>query len=193
LRYWWPKSLATPTGIVTSPGFVIFANETNENEPEKHLHWKRWLRFFNVFQSLPGVLMATQSGLDGSDYSHLCVTASSAPTPQSVAEAGHSAWDPILEQAMDFLVPGIQQLIEEGIAVPDEVGFELEENGNVIAEAELVWKNKKVVLLLPEQTYGAVTWKGKGWQPVTFADDWTTKIANILNDTNAPAENGVQQ
>jgi DEAD/DEAH box helicase domain-containing protein len=193
LRYWWPKSLVTATSIHTSPGFVIFNAENSENEPEKHVHWKRWLRFFNVFQSLPGVLLTTQSGLDTLDYSHLCISVPPSQAAHSGTGVGSSAWDPVLDQAMDFLANGLQQLIDAELPPPDAVGFELEEDGNVKAEAELIWNEQKVVVLLPEQAYGAGIWKEKGWQTVTCGDDWALEVTTLLKAAYAPADNGAQK
>jgi DEAD/DEAH box helicase domain-containing protein len=193
LRYWWPKSLATAASIPTSPGFVIFNAENTENEPEKHVHWKRWLRLFNVFQSLPGVLLATQSGLDSLDYSHLCISVPPSQVAHSGTGGGSSAWDPVLYQAMDFLANGLQQLIDAELPPPDAVGFELEEDGNVKAEAELIWNEQKVVLLLPEQAYGTGIWKGMGWQTVTYGNDWAFEVTTLLKAAYAPADDGVQK
>lgn len=78
LRYWWPRELANPAATVpVSPGFVIYNNAQLQGEPERHLVWRRWLWLFNIFQTLPGFLLATQEGIDSGDYSSLKYS----PTP----------------------------------------------------------------------------------------------------------------
>jgi hypothetical protein len=72
LRYWWPSELTNAEATIPpSPGFVIFNEAHAKDEPERHLMWRRWLWLFNIFQTLPGVLLATQNGLDAGDHSAL--------------------------------------------------------------------------------------------------------------------------
>ena len=44
-------------------------------------------------------------------------------------------------------------MMNNGIPAPDEIGYELVSNSNgaVIGEASMLWTDKQVVLLLPEQ------------------------------------------
>ena len=61
------------------PGFVIYNEAHAHDEPTRHLMWRRWLWLFNIFQTLPGVLFATQTGLDANDHALLTIVTGAAP------------------------------------------------------------------------------------------------------------------
>ena len=67
--------------------------------------------------------------------------------------------------------------------VPDEVGFELEDDGEVVAECELVWTSRKVVLLLVHHVDSEVSWTSRGWQTVTVSPGWPAQLLNKLNES----------
>src|SRR5262249_51712819 len=80
LRYWWPNGLAdTAKPIPLSPGFLIYNEAYAVDEPAKHLAWRRWLWLFNIFQTLPGVLLATQTGLEAKDYASFTIVTDVSP------------------------------------------------------------------------------------------------------------------
>jgi DEAD/DEAH box helicase domain-containing protein len=61
-------------------------------------------------------------------------------------------------------------LAAAGAALP-EVGTELaDENGKVLADAELAWVGEKLVVLRPDQDDLADAWKAAGWT-VELLDD----------------------
>jgi DEAD/DEAH box helicase domain-containing protein len=138
LRYWWPSELAnTEAAIPPSPGFVIFNEVHAKDEPERHLIWRRWLWLFNIFQALPGVLLATQNGLDAGDHSGLTISARTRPGAGAPGVANTAAWQAVISQAMGVLGEGLHALMDAGLPPPDEVGYELEQMDGVAAEAEL--------------------------------------------------------
>ncbi|MNT98805.1 hypothetical protein D3C72_2414760 [compost metagenome] len=62
------------------------------------------------------------------------------------------------------------------------VGYELPDaNGDVLAEAELAWVERKVVLLLDNQDDYAPQWQAQGWQYVIALDEkWPGQIAALI-------------
>jgi DEAD/DEAH box helicase domain-containing protein len=181
LRYWWPRELANSnTPVPASPGFVIFSDAHPENESERHLIWRRWLWLFNIFQTLPGILLATQAGLDEGDHSAFTIFSGSSTgaSPQGAVQA--AAWTAVIEQAMGSLSQGLQALMDAGLAPPDQVGYELEENGEVVAEAELAWLGRKLVLLMATQADGASIWEANGWKAVLADGPWQQQLTDAL-------------
>ena len=77
---------------------------------------------------------------------------------------------------MASLHQDLRQLQAEGFPPPDEVGFELPENGDVIAEAELAWIAEQVVVLLPHQAEYQAVWSAKAWCVVKVGQDWLTAL-----------------
>jgi hypothetical protein len=86
-----------------------------------------------------------------------------------------------MDQAMESLQPGLLELLDAGVPIPDEVGFELEEDGEVIAECELAWTSRKVALLLDHHSDTQATWNKRGWQTITAAPGWPEQLTAILN------------
>jgi DEAD/DEAH box helicase domain-containing protein len=125
--------------IPISPGFVIFDDAHLHDEPERHLVWRRWLWLFNIFQTLPGFLLATQEGLDAGDHSVFGFAKGASPASSAQGAVHAAAWAAVIEQAMSSLAEGLQVLMDAGLSPPDEVGYELEQAGDVVAEAELAW------------------------------------------------------
>ena len=184
LRYWWPRELINATApIPPSPGFVIFNDSHLRDEPERHMIWRRWLWLFNIFQTLPGILLATQVGLEAGDHSALTIATGSRSAPAAQGVANAIAWAKIVEQAMGSLADGLHALMDAGLPPPDEVGYELEKDGDVIAEAELAWLQRKIVLLMPVHADSASVWEAYGWKTLLAVDEWQQRLANELGSS----------
>ena len=183
IRYWWPRELLNPgVALQPSPGFVVFNDAHLQDEPERHLVWRRWLWLFNIFQTLPGVLLATQEGLNASDYSSLTISATSRPGFGAQGVAHAAAWEAVIDQAMGSLAEGLHVLMDAGLLPPDEVGYELEEDGNVVAEAELAWIQRKLVLLMPVHAESGPVWEANGWKTLMADDEWQRRLSNDLGN-----------
>src|SRR5439155_11589286 len=128
------------------------------DEPTRHLMWRRWLWLFNTFQTLPGVLLATQSGLEANDHAVLIVLTGARPGTGAEGAAYAAGWEQVIEQAMRGLEDGLRALMDTGLPSPDEVGYELEQAGDVVAEAELAWIRQKLVLLMPAHVDRQPVW-----------------------------------
>ena len=183
LRYWWPGALANPAAVVpVSSGFVICKGGQAQNEPERHLAWRRWLWLFNIFQTLPGCLLATQEGIDAADYATLTVSLDTQPGFDAQGATQAAIWKTVIDQAMNSLGPALRELMDAGSTPPDEVGFELEVEGEVIAEAELAWRASKLVLLMPENAYGLSVWQANGWNTLVAEDGWQMKVTDAIRN-----------
>jgi hypothetical protein len=86
---------------------------------------------------------------------------------------------------MESLSEGLLVLKEAGLPIPDEVGFELADNGDVIAECELAWTKSKLVLLMEHHADFQTTWVAKGWTTVTTDDGWPARLHQHLNQPTA--------
>jgi DEAD/DEAH box helicase domain-containing protein len=183
-RYWITQALADPVAAAPkSPGFLALDPAAAESEPDQHRAWRRWLWMFNTLQHLPGVFLATREGLLGADHNAIA-PAESAKSASGGGQAAEAAgWSEVMDQAMEFLLPGLQELHNAGAPVPDEVGYELEDAGEVVAECELAWTSRKVVLLLDHHADSEAAWVGRGWQAVKASPGWPTQLLNTLNES----------
>ena len=192
LRYWWPKELADQAApIPSSPGFVIYDEAHAHDEPTRHLMWRRWLWLFNIFQTLPGVLLATQAGLEADDHAILTVVTAARPGAGAQGAAHAAAWEQVTEQAMGALGNGLRYLMDAGLSPPDEVGYELEQAGGVVAEAELAWIQRRPALLMPAHLDRQSVWEAQGWKTVVAEGEWQQRLAQELGNHSARA--GAQQ
>lgn len=193
LRYWWPNELADQAvSIPLSPGFITYNNAHAHDEPARHLMWRRWLWLFNIFQTLPGVLLSTREGLEAGDHSALTFVTSVRPGTGAKGAAHAGAWEDVINQAMGVLEDGLRVLMNVGLPPPDEIGYELEEAGEVVAEAELVWIQRKVALLMPAHEDFQAVWETKGWKTVVAEGEWqqrlTDELGNPVTQASLPQE-----
>ena len=185
-RYWWSKDLLNATApIPLSPGFVVYNEAHSQSDPQRHLAWRRWLWLYNILQTLPGVLLATQTGLEANDHGAFSVSSATRPGAGGAAAAHAGAWEAVIEQAMASLSEGLQSLMHSGLPPPDEVGFELEQAGDVVAEAELAWTNRKLVLLMLTHADTTSVWKAAGWKTVVAEVGWQKILADELKNRNS--------
>ena len=183
-RYWITQALIDPgKPQPRSPGFLVLDPSAAESEPEQHRAWRRWLWIFNTMQHLPGVFLATREGLLGEDHSAITPMDGVKPASGGGQAALAAGWSQVMDQAMESLLPGLKELLDAGAPVPDEVGFELEEEGEVVAECELAWTSRKVVLLLDHHADTAPAWTARGWQAFHASAGWPGQLAANLNDS----------
>jgi DEAD/DEAH box helicase domain-containing protein len=186
LRYWFPLELAKADAILPqSRGFVVLDETQLQSESDRHQAWRRWLWLFNVFQTLPGVFLATRPGLEAGDHHAIQLSTGSKPAAGGGAAAHDGGWSVVMDQAMDSLTAGLTILRDHGIPVPDEIGYELEEGNTVVAEAELAWVKRRLVLLMPHHEESMAAWQSRGWTTVNGEGDWAQHLLDIFNQTTA--------
>ncbi|RAL21424.1 DEAD/DEAH box helicase [Thermoflavimicrobium daqui] len=80
---------------------------------------------------------------------------------------------------LELIHPSYQKVVEHmtkaGIPRP-EVGYEFEENGEIIGEAELVWPESKICLLTPAQSVDRDSIEKLGWRVWDLPGDVTEEI-----------------
>jgi len=181
-RYWVTPALAdSEAPVPKSPGFLMLDPAAAENELDQHLSWRRWLWMFNIMQHLPGVFLATREGLLSEDHTAITPMDDAKPASGGGQAAQAAGWAEVMDQAMEFLQPGLIELLDAGVPVPDEVGFELEEGGEIVAECELAWTNRKVVLLLDLHADAEAIWIKSGWHTVKATSEWPEQLTAKLN------------
>lgn len=194
---WWPLAWAKPTppdAGWTAPGVVVLEESAATDAEVLHDAWRRWLHLFNAMQFLPGMLMATGTGLDAHNYDVLSASGASGMQGGS-AQPGQDAllavWQVVLEQTIGELQPGLKRLAHAGVTTPD-VGMELaDEKGRVVADAELAWPPSKLAVLREDQADLALVWTSAGWQVIQLDEDlvsvngqpWSVAVAAVLGLT----------
>ena len=177
--YWWPQQfLAGNSDVKLTPGVVVHDDQSADStDHELQLAWRRWLWIYNTLQSLSGVLLVTRRGLDGRDYEVLTPRETAELTFASQDAATHAAWLEVLDSVVENVRAGSSKLADASVPPPDRVGFEYaHDKGEVIAEAELGWNGKRLVLVLEAQREYEETWKSLGWDVIVAEGDWVSLV-----------------
>lgn len=140
--------------------------------------WQQWLAWFNRLQVLPNMFLVEEEGIGHGEYVGL-VGQHAEPT----ADAEDGVWTQVLASALQSMRLGLESLRAQGIAPPDQVGFEWESGGEVVAEAEFVWESVRVVVLMASQMEQQERWKAQAWKVVLGDDpDWAGHVSMMIKE-----------
>ena len=136
--------------------------------------WNGFWQFSNLMQFDEQFIAVCYTGLDNQTYSALpkgkVETAAEdvAPTEVSV-----EAWDEIKSMLFDDISKSIaDECKTRGIPAPEEAGYELADaSGEVIAEIELAWIEKKIGFMTEDQAEDIEKAKASGWKIFTVSDE----------------------
>ena len=184
---------------ITSPGLLVLDDLVDQSEEAPHLNWRRWLQLFNTFQTVPGMLATTTSGIQAGDLEMLIAGAiqSDAPAGSTDQVALSHEWAEVVDMSVELLRAGLRSLAGLGANAP-VVGHELADaRGEVIAEAELAWVAQQIVLLTFDQSDLAKSWKTAGWQALVLdygaatvgGVTWTNTVCAALGIAGAQNSN----
>ena len=115
------------------------------------------------------------------DYGGLAPAVVAAPAEGPAATLG-GAWASAFESAVEDVSVGLRRLADAGVDIP-EIGYEYaDDQGVVIAEAELAWPRARVCVLLDSQAEFSVAWATAGWRVVPLSDRWPEIVLQELNE-----------
>jgi DEAD/DEAH box helicase domain-containing protein len=170
---WWPMAYAKgETTGWRSPGLVVLDNRDDQTETHRRLQWRGWLALMNQQQFLPGMLMATVGLLnDGVCAGWKPSGNGGAPGKSEEVREVSREWLEAISQTLKELRDGSRRLA--GVQAPAPlVGHELADNqGDVVAEAEMAWPERKLVLLTANQEELAAVWRSEGWEVLLLSED----------------------
>jgi len=132
--------------IITMHSLLYLDDRVRDEDFE--FEWNSFLRMLNLYQFLPGCVAVAASSLDlNSEVKALLET--------KLAHAESSGTSPEWEEVFDLvdasLLPLLSRLRDSGGAVP-EIGVDIaSDTGSVVAEAEVIWRDLKQVILLDSE------------------------------------------
>ena len=177
--YWF----AGKTDAKLTPGVVIHDDAVGgSTDQQLQLAWRRWVWLYNTLQSLPGVLLATNRGLQGRDYEKLVPRDDAKEASGAQEAATNAAWSEVLGLVLEILRAGAGKLAEAGVAPPDEVGYEHPaEGGGVVAEAELAWTESRLVVITEAQSEYKKAWESILWEVIVAEGEWPSLVLERLS------------
>ena len=144
------------------------------------LAWQQWLALFNQLQVLPNMFLVEDAGLSHGDYVGLGEIKSGSV---ALADGMEVVWAGKLVSSIASMRAGLEQLRTLGVAPPDQIGFEWESSGEVVAEAELLWESPQVVVLLAQQMEQKERWLEGGWKVVPGGDaGWADIVSTLIKE-----------
>ena len=169
---------------------IHFDPEDSNESPHQQSIWREWIRQANLFQFLPHLLISTP-GWTGAEQSSAiepyAVWVEGTPARQvggqAMASEAAKAWQSIsadIASDCQRVVEALQVAsISNDLPLP-EARFELEGNkGEVVAEAELVWPEQKLAVVMEPED--AEAFEQAGWR-CWLIDDSPDTIAQAILD-----------
>ena len=191
LAWRWPASLLSDTQkLDVVPGVLLLDESLAESEAALFLQWRHWLALFNTLQVLPGLVLATASGLRAGDCEAGKPAVLAAPAVADDGAALAAEWASVLQQALPAVHAGLRQLAAAKVQ-PPLAGYESADGrGRVAAEAELAWPDQRVAVLLPEQHDLGTVWQQAGWRvvlvPAAAGDTgWAERVLTMVMEAVA--------
>jgi DEAD/DEAH box helicase domain-containing protein len=195
---WWPVAYAQGKNDgLTAPGVVLLDDVDFKDADTLHLNWRKWLALFNQQQMLPGMLLATRTAMDAGDCAGWTAALQGGAGPGATSADQQMLakdWADAIDQTLEPLRAGLRSLAALQAVLP-MIGHELaNERNQVVAEAEMAWPDKRLVLLTAEQEDMADAWTGAGWTVLQLPENeltlagvpWAEAVAAKLNNqTNA--------
>lgn len=185
--------LSTPTWI-DNAGVALWIDDQKVADSEANKNqWRAYWSACNIMQFAPHIILTAQTKLENQ-------SANSAWTqwPERKIQSTYledimvqqeegappdaNSWETVLSEEMDVRIDhdALQILIDAGCEVP-EVGMDFPLEGITIGTAELLWKNQKIAVCLPED-YPTSVPPDLDWTIVRTDDPhWTTAVRQKLN------------
>lgn len=145
------------------------------------MEWNGFWHFVNALQFNPEFSFVTAIGLEKKIYMKLDehVTVVADVTEHIVT---NSEWDNVLEDLFDDPAKKMAMTLKEANApIPDEIGYELVDNNEVIAEIEMAWIESKIAYLTENQMEYEDILSEKGW---TIINNDTSVSKNMFGGVN---------
>ncbi len=123
--------------------------------------WNGFLRMYNVYQFIPGAVFITSRGIAEGQYLWLMTEAKEEKARVAVDAEALA----VLQSMTDaYIHPLLSFISDNGLPLP-EAGYELcDENGQVIAAAELGWPDQKIAFLREDEKEFVEIFAARGWR-----------------------------
>ena len=173
-------SLAEMTGMRMGAPLKIVAiiDDVPDSRTDKYeSDWNGFWHFVNVMQFNSAAIFLSKLGISKAIYSNLGTIIAEEDAPEAALGTDvvvDEKWNDIMDEFIDDIaITCATEMHNNGIPAPSVVGFELsdEASGATIAEAEMVWEDRKIVWLLPEQEDYADVFKGNGWTVLLSSEE----------------------
>lgn len=148
-------------------------DDVSENRTSKYeQEWNGFWQFFNVMQFARGFVGICKSALENYTYAQLNVRTTPVFSDGVPENVGSDEWASVFELLFDEESINCAKALESvNLVAPDEVGYELaDDSGEVVAEMELAWTQRKIGFMSAEQQENQRRAESEGWKIFTDFD-----------------------
>lgn len=144
--------------------------------------WFGFIRLYNLYQFLPLTSFISQDGLKAGLYESIQYNYLFGDSQTRATTHNNNQLLSLFDETIEELKEGLKLMVEKNLTLPD-VLYELQkEDGEIIAEAELVWHNEKLVGLLEEQLIYTNIFENAGWKVLKLDEQsqWVSQAEQYL-------------
>ena len=144
-------------------------------------NWNGYLRLYNLMQFLPNTIFATLNDKEVDGF----VKAEIAELPKSEKKENES-WEEIFELTENEIHPLLDLLVNNKCPIP-QTGYELtDDNGEIIATAELAWEEMQTAVLTESDKATSKHFIDKGWEIISLSsvlksEESANKLIETIN------------
>ena len=153
---------------------AILDDRKDDRTDKYEQEWNGFWQFANVMQFDDQFIAVCYSGLDSQAYIALPAgKVDTAAEDNAPSGASGEEWDEIKSMLFDDESKAIaDECRSRGIPAPEEAGYELvDRTGEVIAEIELAWKDRKIGFMTEEQSEEKEKAEAAGWKIFTASNE----------------------
>jgi len=145
---------------------VLRIDDTHPSGDDYQLQWRRFWAAANLLQYLSEFMPVARSGIEKQVYAPIIEDSESVSASMSAQTYApiDQAWQAMIEFTMS--PAALSELAARGIESSDDVGIDLEEDGEVLGALEWCWTASRVGLVLGGNEDDADKLRSKGWRIV---------------------------
>ena len=164
VMFWWPAAFGRgAVDLSLTPGLIILSDVLRSTRRHNMSDGAGGSRYSIPSRRFPGSLWRPSEASRWATTGVLRQPLSQRPAKGPAAALG-GAWASAFESAVEDAALGLRRLADAGVDIP-EIGYEYaDEQGVIIAEAELAWPRSKVCVLLDGQAEFSGAWATAGWR-----------------------------
>ena len=155
------------------PKVITVLDDREEARTDKYeADWNGFWQFFNIMQFSPDFLAICTNGIEQLTYSLLPIENQKVGTDSLRVDGLNEEWKDIFDFELEVeSLEMANKLMNLNSIIPTEIGYELvDEDNEVIAEAEMAWEEQRIVFLISEQDSYIKAFADNGWK-VFLADE----------------------
>jgi DEAD/DEAH box helicase domain-containing protein len=162
---------------------VVLDDQIGTRTDKYENEWNGFWQFFNMMQFTERFAAVCTTGLEQMAYVALPVGQATAQATDNAPAEENDRWGSIRELLFDDeAIDMAMKLRNLGIAIPDEVGYELiDTSGEVIATIELAWTIQKIGFLTEEQYEDKEKLESIGWKVFTVSEEIDVALFKGVN------------